>query len=294
MTFYNSLTELCDFSFLSLVFKVDKMFCFPSLKKERLFSMWNALCTTFVRVPLLKKHTHSQTVGESGLHQVDLCFLTPAPRPPASALRFLGLQRCQTISPETLFTAAELGLRVLSSAWDWTQHPVLSPWSLCLGHALDPYHTRTTDLRSLGRSPSVHSVSCPAWFVPRGMIFFSSLKIDVLFFPTSRISGWFRNVEIIKSLYACQSGPRVPYLPDVSMFPRGSRGWVIPQVGKDQEKEPQSTQKGEDGIDRPERGAGVQPSIKSAFQRKEQILHHLNHTAALRQLSQGVHLGIIY
>ena len=75
------------------------------------------------------------------------------------------------------------------------------------------------------------------------------------------------------------------------MFPRGSRGWVIPQVGKDQEKEPQSTQKGEDGIDRPERGAGVQPSIKSAFQRKEQILHHLNHTAALRQLSQGVHFG---
>ena len=75
------------------------------------------------------------------------------------------------------------------------------------------------------------------------------------------------------------------------MFPRGSRGWVIPQVGKDQEKEPQSTQKGEDGIDRPERGAGVQPTVKSAFQRKEQILHHLNHTAALRQLSQGVHFG---
>lgn len=60
------------------------------------------------------------------------------------------------------------------------------------------------------------------------------------------------------------------------MFPRGSKGWVIPQVGKDQEEEPQSTQKGEDGIDRPE------------------ILHHLNHPAALRQLSQGVHLGIIY
>ena len=36
---------------------------------------------------------------------------------------------------------------------------------------------------------------------------------------------------------------------------------------------------------------GVQPNIKSAFQRKEQILHHLNNTAALRQLSKGVHLG---
>lgn len=154
--------------------------------------MWNALCTTFVTVPLLKKHTHSQTVGESELHQVDLCFLIPA-RPPAPALMLLGLQRCQIISPETLFTAAELGLRVLSSAWDWTQYPVLNPCSLCLGHALDPYHTRTTDLRSLGRNPSVHSISCPAWFVPRGIISSSSLKIDVLFFLTSRISGWFRN-----------------------------------------------------------------------------------------------------
>ena len=70
------------------------------------------------------------------------------------------------------------------------------------------------------------------------------------------------------------------------MFPRGSKGWVFPQVGKDQEKESQSTQKGEDGIGRPERGAGLQPSIKSAFQRQEQTVHHLSHTAALRQLSQ--------
>ena len=75
------------------------------------------------------------------------------------------------------------------------------------------------------------------------------------------------------------------------MFPRERKGWIILQVGKDQEKEPQSTQKGEDGIDRPERGAGVQPSIKSAFQRKERILLHLNHTAALRQMSTGCALG---
>ena len=119
------------------------------------------------------------------------------------------------------------------------------PWSPC--------HTWTPDLRSLGRSPSVHSISCPAWFVPRGMMFYSSLKIDVLFFPTARISGWFRKVEIIikKISHACESGPRVPYLSDVSMFPKGRKGWVILQVGKDQEKEPQSTQKGEDCIDRP-------------------------------------------
>ena len=35
-------------------------------------------------------------------------------------------------------------------------------------------------------------------------MFYSSLKIDALFFPTSRISGLFRKVEIIikKILYA--------------------------------------------------------------------------------------------
>ena len=159
------------------------------------------------------------------------------------------------------------------------------PWSPC--------HTWTPDLRSLGRSPSVHSISCPAWFVPRGMMFYSSLKIDVLFFLTARISGWFRKVEIIikKISHACESGPRVPYLSDVSMFPKGRKGWVILQVGKDQEKEPQSTQKGKDGIDRPKRGAGVQPSIKSTFQIKERIFLHLNHTTALRQLSTGCALG---
>ena len=75
------------------------------------------------------------------------------------------------------------------------------------------------------------------------------------------------------------------------MFPKGRKGWVILQVGKDQEKEPQSTQKGEDGIDRPKRGAGVQPSIKSTFQIKERIFLHLNHTTALRQLSTGCALG---
>ena len=81
------------------------------------------------------------------------------------------------------------------------------------------------------------------------------------------------------------------YLSDVSMFTRGSKGWVTLEIGEDQEKEPQSTQKGEDGIYHPGSGTGVQPNIKSAFQRKEQILHHLNHTAALRQLSTGCALG---
>ena len=56
--------------------------------------------------------------------------------------------------------------------------------------------------------------------------------------------------------------------------------------GREGSGQPQSTQKGEDGIGRPERGAGVQPNIRSAFQKQERILHHLSHTAALRQLSQ--------
>ena len=109
------------------------------------------------------------------------------------------------------------------------------------------------------------------------------------------LSRWFRRVEIIiekrRGSHTCGSPPRFPYLPDVSMFPRRRKGWVILKVGKKQEKEPQCTQKGENGIDRPGSGTGVQPNIKSAFQRKEQILHHLKNTAALRQLSQGVHLG---
>ena len=56
-------------------------------------------------------------------------------------------------------------------------------------------------------------------------------------------------------------------------------------------REPQSTQKGEDDINCPERGAGVQPSIKSAFQRKMRILHCLHHTAAFRHLSTGCAMG---
>ena len=81
------------------------------------------------------------------------------------------------------------------------------------------------------------------------------------------------------------------YLSDVSMFTRGSKGWVTLEIGEDQEKEPQSTQKGEDGIYHPGSGTGVQPNIRSVFQKKERILLHLNHTTAFRKLSQGVHLG---
>ena len=109
------------------------------------------------------------------------------------------------------------------------------------------------------------------------------------------LSRWFRRVEIIiekrRGSHTCGSPPRFPYLPDVSMFPRRRKGWVILKVGKKQEKEPQCTQKGENGIDRPGSGTGVQPNIRSVFQKKERILLHLNHTTAFRKLSQGLHLG---
>ena len=77
----------------------------------------------------------------------------------------------------------------------------------------------------------------------------------------------------------------------VSTFPRRRKGWVILKLVKGQEKEPQFTQKGEDCIDRPASGTGVQPNIKSAFQRKARILHHLHHSAALRQLRTAYVLG---
>ena len=71
------------------------------------------------------------------------------------------------------------------------------------------------------------------------------------------------------------------------MFPGRWKGWIILEIGKEQEKEPQSKQKGKDGISHPVSGTGVQPNIKSAFQRKGKILHHLYHTAGFRQLSTG-------
>ena len=77
----------------------------------------------------------------------------------------------------------------------------------------------------------------------------------------------------------------------VSTFPRRRKGWVILKLVKGQEKEPQFTQKGEDCIDRPASGTGVQPNIKSAFQRKMRILHCLHHTAAFRHLSTGCAMG---
>ena len=59
----------------------------------------------------------------------------------------------------------------------------------------------------------------------------------------------------------------------------------------EQEKEPQSKQNNKDSFSHPGSGTGVQPSAKSAFKRAEKILHHLNHTAVLRQLSTGSILG---
>ena len=56
--------------------------------------------------------------------------------------------------------------------------------------------------------------------------------------------------------------------------------------GREGSGQPQSTQKGEDGIGHPERGAGLQPNIRSVFQKKKKILLHLSHTTALRKLSQ--------
>ena len=73
-------------------------------------------------------------------------------------------------------------------------------------------------------------------------LFFLEYRCPVLFCLKGLIS-WLRTVKIIiqknRQICACDSGPSVPYLPDVSMFPRRRKEWIILEVGKGQEKEPQ-------------------------------------------------------
>ena len=149
-------------------------------------------------------------------------------------------QHCPQISPRPryLFMAGEAVLAHLCCIWDLTQYPVLRPWSLCLRHTLEPSN------RSGQLIPEIFGEKwslCPAWLSPEG---------DVLFFHENRcpilsllrdLSRWFRKVEIIiekkRGSHTCGSLPRFPSLPDASTFPRRRKGWVILEVGKNQENE---------------------------------------------------------
>ena len=71
-------------------------------------------------------------------------------------------------------------------------------------------------------------------------------------------------IEKKRESCACESGPRVPNPPDQSLIT--SKVELGPRIK-------------------------LQPSIESAFQRTERILHHLTHTAAFRKLSKRCALG---
>ena len=75
------------------------------------------------------------------------------------------------------------------------------------------------------------------------------------------------------------------------MFPRGSKGWVTLEIEEDQEKEPQSTQKGEDDIYHPGSGTGVQPNIRSVFSEKREDSPSSESHNCLQETEPGCALG---
>ena len=123
---------------------------------------------SFVTVPLLKKHTFSDPLVN--LISIRYVSASQVQGPtPAPSLRLSGPRHCPHLSPRPrkLFTADELVLRSLRISTFLNQR---DPWDL------------------LARNPSVHCIPFPAWFVPRGMMLYTSLRIDVIFFPISGVS----------------------------------------------------------------------------------------------------------
>ena len=161
MTFYISLTEFCDFSFLSLIFKRDKIFCFPSLKNIMKYFQCEIHSGLLSSLFLCSRNTHIlRSMGASELHKVGLFFLIPGPQPsnPCSeALRASALPEdqsclrhcsrllnwCSGVCP-----LAEIQLRIQSLA---SGHCV---WDLPWSHLPTWIH----GLRSLNRNPSVHCI----------------------------------------------------------------------------------------------------------------------------------------
>ena len=161
MTLYISLTEFCDFSFLSLIFKRDKIFCFPSLKNIMKYFQCE-IHSGLLSSLFCSRNTHIlRRMGESELHKVGLCFLIPGPQPSSpysealrasplpedhSCLRHCSrlLNWCSGVCP-----MAEIQLRIQSLA---SGHCVLD---LLWSHLPTWIH----GLRSLNRNPSVHGIS---------------------------------------------------------------------------------------------------------------------------------------
>ena len=213
-------------SFLKRI-KIFSVFLLCEEHKEG-FSMWDSPWISFVTVPLLKKHTRSLNYGfiwaPAGGSLLPEARATPTP-----ALRLSGPQHCQQISPHPrhVFTAGDPLLMGLSSGWDWTQYPVLDLWSLCVRLALEPSTTPGQLVWDLWIQILVFTLSPAQAGLPlEGWRPILRSRCPILSHFRS-LWSWFRKVEIIiekkGEACACGSGPRVPYLRDVSMFPR--RWW---------------------------------------------------------------------
>ena len=185
-----------------------------------------------------QKCTHCQNSGRT-VPSVRWVSVSQVQGPTPSLSR---LQHSPQIRPRPryLFVAGEAVLAHLCCSWDWTQYPALGPWSLCLGHTLEPSNIPGQLIsKILGEKCSLCPL--PSLGHPEGdALFFHENRCPMLSFLRD-LSRWFRRVEIIiekkRGSHTCGSLLRFPYLPDISTFPRRRKGWVILEVGKKQEKE---------------------------------------------------------
>ena len=127
MTIYISLTELCVFSFLSLIFKVNKIFSVFFLWRTKDFQcqMHSVLLLSLF---LCSRNTHILRlwVNPSSIKRVSASWYQP-PHFPAPALRLSRLQHCHQVTPvwdtvHSCWTSAQesvLWLRFNSESSHW-------------------------------------------------------------------------------------------------------------------------------------------------------------------------------
>ena len=130
--------QLCDFSFLSLTFKWDEMFCLPSLKNiKRGFQceIHSGLSSLF----LCSRNTHILRlwVNPSFIRQVSASWYQP-PHFPAPPLRLSRLQHCHQVSPvwDTVhgsWTSAQESVLWLRFNSESSHCPLVTVVGTCLG-----------------------------------------------------------------------------------------------------------------------------------------------------------------
>ena len=175
MSFGISLTELCGFSFFSWIFKVDKNILFSFFEAHKDF--WTEIHPDLLSLFLCSKmHTFSEQWVNLTLSGCPL-FLSPAPH--SKTLKTSALSSDQSC-PRYLFTAGEAVLAHLAVV-----EIELSIQSSCPGHCVweIPWKTDIWDLwRDVFTLPPVQ----PGCL--QRVMFYSFMRIDVLFFPFSGIS----------------------------------------------------------------------------------------------------------